>query len=141
MGRFLVLLQLVLIVSLLVPLRPWHVGILSLIFAFFCVGMFVWTISANRIGNWNIRPEVKPSAQFVASGPYRLVRHPMYVSILLGAAAVLSLEPTMLKFALTLLLFGVLYAKASMEEHYMGERFPEYADYARNTGKFVPRLF
>src|SRR5678815_4963737 len=67
-----------------------------------------------------------PPREFVASGPYRYVRNPMYVgaaTLILGAAFILaspSLVGLALAFLLVMHLFVVLY-----EEHTLAGRFGE----------------
>ena len=57
--------------------------------ALFMLGTAVgaWALSVNRPGNINIRPEPHPQGVLVTGGPYRWVRHPMYLAVLLMMAA------------------------------------------------------
>lgn len=105
------------------------------------VALGLWALSANRPGNFNIRPTPKPGAQFVQAGPYRWIRHPMYTSVLLAALAGLygvdiGHRPAVgtAFFALT----AVLWFKARLEERWMAARHPGYADYVKTTQRFVP---
>ena len=98
-----------------------------------------WALSANRPGNFNIRPEPKAGGRLVTRGPYRHVRHPMYVAVLLfgaGAAAAYG-EPW--RWVVLVLLALVLDRKAAREERALRGKFPAYADYAARTGRFLPR--
>jgi len=40
------------------------------------IGLGVYTLSHNRIGNFSIYPEIKVDAKFITTGPYRWIRHP-----------------------------------------------------------------
>ena len=51
------------------------------------LALAAWALIHNRPGNFNIRPAPKTCGTLVTTGPYRLIRHPMYTSVLLGAAA------------------------------------------------------
>jgi protein-S-isoprenylcysteine O-methyltransferase Ste14 len=42
----------------------------------------IWTALVLRPGQFNIQPEVKPNANFVNTGPYRLIRNPMYTGLI-----------------------------------------------------------
>ncbi len=99
----------------------------------------IWILRHNRIGNFNIRPELKSGARLVVGGPYALVRHPMYLVVLwLGLCAVVLYAS-----AAALLLWGLLYwvldRKAALEESYLRIHFAEYEAYADKVGRFLPR--
>ena len=99
-----------------------------------------YTLSHNRIGNFNIRPQPKSTAQLITSGPYALIRHPMYSALLLGAAAFIIVDGSYLKIGLWIALAVVLLIKSRLEERLMAQRFSEYADYRAHTKRFVPFL-
>src|SRR5262245_4005237 len=78
----------------------------------------------------------------VDSGPYRLVRHPFYVSYLLAwvAGVVGTREPWLL---LSVAVMGGIYLSAAMVEEQkflVGALAPRYREYQRRTGMFVPHL-
>jgi protein-S-isoprenylcysteine O-methyltransferase Ste14 len=77
-------------------------------------------------------PRPPGHAELVQRGPYRLVRHPMYVGGFLFFAG-LSLAFSVYGLALTAVLGAFWVAKARLEERLLSERFPEYADYRRRT--------
>lgn len=58
--------------------------------------LFVWTLLHNRLDNFNIRPIPKSWGSLITTDPYRLIRHPMCTSVLLGAAALASMSDTFL---------------------------------------------
>ena len=62
------------------------------------IGFFLslWAIITMKLGNFNIQPEVKPNAHFVNTGPYRLIRNPMYTGLIVffGAGGLQSYELT-----------------------------------------------
>jgi protein-S-isoprenylcysteine O-methyltransferase Ste14 len=47
------------------------------------IGLGIWAILSMRIGNFNIAPDPLIRSKLVKSGPYRLIRHPMYLALLL----------------------------------------------------------
>lgn len=115
-------------------LAAWAVGLGA-------VAVGLWALSANRPGNFNIRPTPKPGAQFVQAGPYRWIRHPMYTSILLAALAGLHGADTSRRPAVAAAVFAlaaVLWFKSGLEERWMAARHPAYADYRKTTRRFVP---
>lgn len=102
--------------------------------------MGLWALWANRPGNFNLRPEVKPGARFITTGPYAHVRHPMYVAVLLLGMGLVVLYLDWIKLLLWVLLYLVLRAKAAVEEEAMAARFPGYRDYGAMTGRFFPKV-
>lgn len=101
----------------------------------------LWALTANRPGNFNIRPVPRPGGELVRHGPYRWVRHPMYTSLLLAGAAAGRLAAdngTWLAYAG---LVAVLLVKSGVEERGLVARYPDYQDYRRGTRRFIPWLF
>ena len=105
------------------------------------VGLGVWTLAYNRLGNFNIHPEPKASGRLVTRGPYRLIRHPMYSAVLLGAAALASCASPGLGWAAWVALVLVLWLKSSLEERWLCERHPQYQAYCLSSKRFVPWVF
>ena len=119
-----------------VPAVAWAVALCA-------VAVGGWALSANRPGNFNIRPTPRPGGQLVQTGPYRWIRHPMYAAILLAAVAGLlaadaTHQPGVAGAAVALAV--VLRVKAEVEERWMLLHHPAYADYLRSTWRFVPGL-
>jgi len=100
----------------------------------------LWALAANRPGNFNIRPTPRPGGTLVTSGPYRWVRHPMYSSVLMAAAAAAVKSHQAVDAGLWLALLAVLLVKAGIEERALALRFPDYQSYKSRTTKFLPWL-
>jgi protein-S-isoprenylcysteine O-methyltransferase Ste14 len=118
---------------------PWREAIGLVLFAL-GLGLAVW--ARVHIGrNWGTPMTQKAEPELVTSGPYRLVRHPIYSGILaagLGTAVGVSwlwLAPV----GLGAIYF--LYA-ATVEERYLAEQFPDaYPVYRHSTKMLVPFVF
>lgn len=100
----------------------------------------LWALAANRPGNFNIRPTPRHGGTLITSGPYRWIRHPMYTSVLLAAAAAAWQSSETADALFWLALLGVLLAKATIEERALVLRFPDYQDYRARTKRFIPWL-
>lgn len=95
----------------------------------------------NRLGNFNIRPNIKEGGMFVNDGIYRYIRHPMYSSVLTGMFGVLIAYANIYAAVLYLILFINLLVKMFYEEslwHYKDERYKEYV---QNTYRLIPYIF
>jgi protein-S-isoprenylcysteine O-methyltransferase Ste14 len=92
--------------------------------------------------NWSSEVTIKQGHELITTGPYALVRHPIYTGILagfLGTAIALSQVRGLIGFVL---IFLVLWAKFRTEEEWMCSQFGEtYAAYAHQTAALVPYLF
>lgn len=84
-------------------------------------------------------PEPNPALGLLRSGVYAVIRHPMYTGLLLCAfgLAILLQKPLGVAMAVALTVFFNL--KAREEERRLLRCYPEYADYQRTTGRFLPR--
>ncbi len=140
-GRLLVAAQFALLAWLIWPLtaQAWSLPALALLACALALGL--WTLAHNRPGNFNIRPEPKPSGRLVTGGPYRYVRNPMYSAVLLFAAAEVVAYDDPWKILCWLALALVLLTKALLEERGLRALFPGYAAYARRVRRFIPGVF
>jgi protein-S-isoprenylcysteine O-methyltransferase Ste14 len=86
-------------------------------------------------------PRPQPGAPVVETGPYRLVRHPIYGGALLLFAGI-SLAFSYASLAPTIALAVLWREKSVTEERFLSERFPGYADYrGRTRRRFFPYLY
>ena len=95
------------------------------------VAWLAWTMVANRPGNFDIRPEPKLGARLATTGPYRLVRHPMYFGGLVASAGLVTLWPVWWKVVAWIALLAIFVAKARIEERALVALFPDYDAYRR----------
>jgi Putative protein-S-isoprenylcysteine methyltransferase len=84
-------------------------------------------------------PEPNPALGLLRTGVYARVRHPMYTGLLLSAfgLAIVAQKPLAIAAAGALTVFFNL--KAREEERRLRRCYPDYADYQRATGRFLPR--
>jgi protein-S-isoprenylcysteine O-methyltransferase Ste14 len=87
-------------------------------------------------------PAPRTGTDLVEHGGYRVVRHPIYGGICLGAAgvALLALDPAALAVAV-LVIVPFLWLKSSFEERHLVAAYPGYEDYRRRVRKrLIPGL-
>lgn len=91
--------------------------------------------------NWSDQIRIRETHVLVQKGIYRWIRHPLYAStigILLGVGLVYA---NGLVLILTAAIFiPMMIFRARQEEAQLIQMFPEYADYRRRAGMFLPRL-
>jgi len=101
----------------------------------------LWTIRYNRLGNFNIRPELKDGCELITTGPYRYVRHPMYTSVLLITLAMAVGTPIYIEWSSFLLLMLVLALKSVREERLWCEGSERYKAYMQTSKRFIPFIY
>jgi protein-S-isoprenylcysteine O-methyltransferase Ste14 len=118
---------------------PWRAGLGLVLFAL-GLGFAIWArLHLGR--NWGTPMTRKDEPELVTSGPYRLVRHPIYSGILVaGVGTALALSWLWLT---AVVLAGIYFLySATVEERYMAEQFPDtYPVYKRSTKMLVPFIF
>lgn len=98
----------------------------------------LYTLYFNRIGNFNITPEIKENSKLIKNGAYKYIRHPMYFSVFLMMGGVVLTEINVTNIFCYMGLVVVLYLKASKEEKLWSEKLEEYKQYKKNTKMFIP---
>jgi protein-S-isoprenylcysteine O-methyltransferase Ste14 len=92
-------------------------------------------------GNWSGTVTLKKGHELIQSGPYALVRHPIYAGLLLAlVGTVIAIDRWRALVALAVLLAGITY-KINVEERFMRDAFGEaYARYRARVKALVPFL-
>jgi protein-S-isoprenylcysteine O-methyltransferase Ste14 len=95
--------------------------------------LIFWTVATNTYLARFARIQEDRGQAVVTSGPYRYVRHPMYLGILV---LFLSLGPALGSwYALVpgLMIDGLFVVRTAKEDQMLREELPGYADYARRV--------
>lgn len=91
---------------------------------------------------WTAETALQPDHQVVDSGPYRVVRHPIYTSAIVLYLGLALTFPTWWN-GLAAAAVAVAYAlKAGDEDRFLRRKLPGYADYARRVpARLVPGVW
>ncbi len=124
-------------------LRVWHVGWIA---AWACVAIvglgiaIAWWARLYLGSLWSSHITRKADHRVVDTGPYRLVRHPIYFGLLLSLLATTVAKGTLLGFAGFLLLLAGIWIKARQEEIWLTRELGAdlYADYCRRVPMLLP---
>ena len=147
--------RLVLIVGLIVfaipahgyrgPLRLWSVSWAG---AWACVGLialgfaFAWWARAHLGALWSGNITTKADHRVVDTGPYAIVRHPIYTGLLLSLYATMAAKGTAYGVAGAAIITFGLWMKARLEETWLSTELDAgaYAGYRRRVPMLVPFL-
>lgn len=93
-----------------------------------------WTMTAGTAltvwGMWTLRYAFSICAEartLVTGGPYRLVRHPVYLGELIASAAVTAWRYSPQNLALYLTLLAIQLTRSRIEEQKLTRNFPDYS--------------
>lgn len=124
------------------PLRLWHVGWIG---AWACVGLtivgfaFCWWARIHLGRLWSIRVTKKEGHHVVDTGPYGIVRHPIYTGIITAAIAVAVAKGTILGMGGALFLTIGLAMKARLEEEWLCAHLgADYETYRKRVPMLIP---
>jgi protein-S-isoprenylcysteine O-methyltransferase Ste14 len=118
---------------------PWRAG-LGLVLLALGLGFAIWA-RVNLGRNWGTPMSQKDDPELVTSGPYHLVRHPIYSGILVASIGTAVALTWLWLVAAGLAGIYFVYS-ATVEERNMAEQFPEtYPAYRRSTKMLVPFVF
>jgi protein-S-isoprenylcysteine O-methyltransferase Ste14 len=82
---------------------------------------------------------VLPAARgLVLRGPYRVVRHPVYLGELVAMAGLAIAVPLLANLVLVTAVLAAQLVRMRLEEQALSDAFPEYASYANRTRALVP---
>ncbi len=84
---------------------------------------------------------VAQSRGLTRSGPYRLVRHPLYLGEFVATVGIVLTGFTWAALSVLAALATLQVYRSVKEEQVLSEAFPEYADYRLTTARLVPALF
>jgi protein-S-isoprenylcysteine O-methyltransferase Ste14 len=122
------------------PVPAWRLA-LAVVFLTLAT-VLSWT-STRALGRYlRFAAAVDTDHQLIRSGPYRIVRHPIYASMLCLMLGMASIATTPVYFAVALALFlAGTEIRVRIEDKLLAERFgEEFRDYQRSTPAYIPLI-
>lgn len=106
-----------------------------------CFGIAIALLAVLQL-NTSLSPFPTPrkGSQLINTGLYKFVRHPIYTGILLTLFGYGMYTASAYKLIITLVLLLIFYFKSNYEEKRLLETFPDYREYQKTTGRFLPRF-
>ena len=88
------------------------------------------------------KKDIEDTTILVYRGMYKYIRHPLYITLLIGGIGVFFKDPDPVGIFILLILCVFIYLTARVEEHENLQKFGSaYRDYMDKTKRFIPFLY
>jgi protein-S-isoprenylcysteine O-methyltransferase Ste14 len=109
---------------------------------FLLLGSLLFISGILRLGtNLSALPYPKPDSILIETGPYRIVRHPIYSGAILLAFGWALWIHSWLAIDTALVIFVFFDLKSRREETWLKEKYPGYVAYQQRVRKLVPLIY
>ena len=126
----------ILSVPVAAPVSEHQTAVLLVSSALVLIGTGFAITSLLALGRcFGVMPEARG---LVTRGPYRWIRHPIYLGEIVSALGLVIGAFTWPMLGLFVVFFGLQYWRAMLEEDALEEAFPEYAEYRKHTYRLLP---
>lgn len=110
-----------------------------------CIGGLLFSVWAREtLGrNWSANPaETKEDHKLIVTGPYSIVRHPIYTGEIVAlTGSLIAIGEVNILILLIVFTIGV-FMRARIEDKVMLQAFPgEYPDYKKKTSSLIPGIY
>jgi protein-S-isoprenylcysteine O-methyltransferase Ste14 len=105
-------------------------------------GLLLWVFRENTFLAEYVRIQGERGHAVCTTGPYRIVRHPMYVGIIVTILSVPVMLGSLYALIPAGLIMGLFVLRTALEDRTLQQELPGYADYARSVRwKLIPKVW
>jgi protein-S-isoprenylcysteine O-methyltransferase Ste14 len=123
------------------PLPLWCAlpGVLLFVSA---MGLIGWVMAMNHFAEATVRIQSERNHAVVSSGPYRIVRHPMYVGMILMYPATALMFGSGWAMAVAALILVLIVWRTALEDRFLFQNLQGYPEYAAHTRyRLIPGIW
>ena len=109
----------------------------------FLAGIILYFAARLTLGKFfSEKVRIVPEHKLITKGPYRIVRHPIYLGEILYFLSIPMIFSSLFGFFIMLALIPLLLHRIIIEENVMSSKFgQEFQEYARRTKKLIPYIY
>lgn len=127
------------LISYLPPAMEITLSVRLTAMAFMIVGFLASIYVLLWLGRaFSIMPEART---LVTTGPYAIVRHPLYLTEELFVIGIIILQPSIWSVLLGIFHWGLQLRRMANEERILSAAFANYAEFARGVPRVIPSIF
>jgi protein-S-isoprenylcysteine O-methyltransferase Ste14 len=97
------------------------------------MALIAWTLAVNRHAETTVRIQTDRGHAVVSAGPYRFVRHPMYVGLILTYLAAPLILGSLWSLAVGCVIVGLVVWRTAMEDRTLRRELAGYEEFASRT--------
>jgi protein-S-isoprenylcysteine O-methyltransferase Ste14 len=101
----------------------------------------IWALVVIPPKWWRVSPQPPAQGELIIKGPYRIIRHPMYSTLVLLVFIHVVFQPQIKAALLGLGLLLVLLMKIKLEEGLLIKAFPAYVHYQGKSYALIPGVY
>ena len=121
------------------PIGDW-IQWVGIMFAIPPIIFLIW-VHRHLDRQWSIALELQEDHKLITTGPYKKIRHPMYLVIFIYTFGLILISADLLVAIFFGFSIWANYQRIPDEEQMMIERFgDEYREYMKHSGKLIPPL-
>jgi protein-S-isoprenylcysteine O-methyltransferase Ste14 len=122
-----------------IPLGEW-IQWLGIVIALVPIFFLIW-VHQYLDKQWSIALEIQEDHKLITTGPYRYVRHPMYLGIFTYTMGLMMISLDALVILFFAFTIWVNYRRIPREEQMLIQKFgDEYLEYMKRSGRLLPRF-
>lgn len=138
----LVIVQILSILYLIYSIRLAGLTLFPIFLISLGISIGIIAVFYMRKSRLSVFPEVTKDTKLVTDGIYKLIRHPIYTSVLISSLGFLLTNLEALRIVFFIFLMIDLLIKIKKEEAFLKEKFPvKYNEYLKKSYKLIPYIY
>ena len=136
-SKFALLIVIIAIIFLLISGNLLSTSPLIITIQILAIALSIWARRSFLKGQFSIHAEPN-EGPLLLTGPYRLIRHPMYTFSLIIVWSSMLGHWSIITIIVSLLVTCVIIIRIVTEEQYLRARYPDYIEYSSKTKRIIP---